>query len=300
MKTIHIEAEALPMAWEQALVKTWEIGERFPTQYDKPGDENSRDVCALIHIKNPMAEPRIHRCFPAGLDTLETYRSEVLYGIHDYWVNPKEGKWEYTYHQRLFEYEINCDCGGKVNQGDAGSYVGCAKCDGTGRIKINQIDKCIDMLKKCGFTRRAIAVTWKTWEDLGISDPSCLQLMQFRIENNKLNMFVNQRSQDAYKAAFMNFYAFSELQEYVANKVGAGVGEYVHCSSSFHIYGSYFEQFKGFLETIKNRTFEERTWTSSFAKDFFIEGCEQLLLEDNMPQDKKELVIQRKLELSNL
>jgi len=153
VKTIHIIDETLPMAWEKAVMACWEQGERFPTQYDKPNDPHSRDVVAMIHVRRPLAEPRIHRAFPGGLADLEKYRAEVLYGVHDHWIDPAAGKWEYTYHQRLFEYDVPAGNGQKV--------------------RFNQIDRCVEMLRECGYTRRAQAVTWKVWEDMGIADPAC-------------------------------------------------------------------------------------------------------------------------------
>ena len=143
MKTIHIVEETMPMAWERGVMACWEQGESFPTQYDKPTDPNSRDVVAMLHVTRPLAEPRIHRAFPGGLADLEKYRAEVLYGVHDHWIDPVNGKWEYTYHQRLFEYDVP-GAGGEPT-------------------RFNQIDKCVEMLKACGYTRRAQAVTWKVW-----------------------------------------------------------------------------------------------------------------------------------------
>ena len=46
MKSIHIVEPSLPLAWEKAVIACWQQGERFPTEYDKPGDPNSRDVVA--------------------------------------------------------------------------------------------------------------------------------------------------------------------------------------------------------------------------------------------------------------
>ena len=277
MKTVHIIGETLPECWEKAVLACWNVGENFPTQYDKDGDPNSRDVTILIHIKKPMKEPRIHRSFPGGLEDLEKYRSEVLWGVHDHWINPKEGKWEYTYHERLFEYDF--------------------------LTEIDQIAECIKMLKKCGFTRRAQAVTWKVWEDLNINDSPCLQRLWFRVQNGKLNMNIHMRSNDSFKAAFMNMYAFVELQKWVADQVGVEIGEYIHIVDSFHIYGSYFKEFEGFLETVKNRKFEDRVWRSD-DKDIvipsFIDGCNVLLQEQNMPEIMKEKVRERKLYLESL
>jgi thymidylate synthase len=86
------------------------------------------------------------------------------------------------------------------------------------------------------------------------------------------------RSRDAYKAAFMNIFALTDLQRAIAEEVSikisktVKVGRYVDMADSYHIYGSYFDQFKGFLETLEKKTFEERTFLSSFAESFFKEA----------------------------
>ncbi len=273
MITLHIVEQTLPAAWEAAVIGCWEKGEAFRTEYDRAGDPPSKDVTAMIHVREPFAEPRIHRAFPGGLDDLEKYRSEVLFGVHDHWVNPDAGKWEYTYHQRLFAYDV----------------------PGVGVF--DQIAGAVAKLKTTGHTRRAQAVTWQVWNDMNIHDPSCLQRMWFRISGGKLHMNVHMRSNDAYKAAFMNMYAFTELQRDVARQVGVEAGEYVHIADSFHIYGSYFKDFEGFLKTVKTRGPQERVFTSEFARDYFIEGCDALLSESDMPADKKAHVAQRRAEL---
>jgi len=285
MRCIFVRQRTLPEAWEKAVIRCWNEGDSFETQYDKKGDPESRDVTAMIHITEPLAEPRIHRAFPGGLEDLEKYRAEVLLGAHDYYMDDlsNPNRWRYTYSKRLFEYV----------------YYN-SECHGFGRQLINQIQKCVDMLKQCGYTRRAQAVTWKCWEDLDYGEPPCLQRLWFRVENNKLNMNVHMRSWDLYKAAFMNCYAFIELQKYVANQVGVDMGEYLHVADSAHIYGSYFDEFKGFLNMVEKRKPEDRVWDISYALPIFIEGCDALLKEENMPADKKKLIEQRKKELQNL
>ena len=270
MQSIHIVADSLPEAWERAVIETWEKGAEFETAYDKEGDPKSKDVTALIHVKNPFAEPRIHRAFPGGLDDLEKYRMEVLHGVHDHWVDPANGKWNYTYHERLFGYKL------------PGS-----------NFKVDQIALCIDELKKTPHTRRAQAVTWQVWNDLGYEHASCLQRLWFRVENGKLNMCIHIRSNDAYKAAFMNMHAFTELQRWVAWQVGVEVGEYIHIADSFHIYGSYFSEFEGFLNAYKSRSFEDRIWDTSFAVPMFIDGCNTLLAEPDMPNEMMPIIRER-------
>ena len=274
MKSIHVVEESLPMAWEKAVIRCWEEGDSFPTQYDKENDPNSRDVTALIHITNPMQEPRIHKALPMGLNDLEKYRSEILYGVHDYYMDDvtNENRWSYTYHQRLFDY------------------------DG-----VNQMDKVIEMLKKCGFTRRAQAVTWQPQHDLEISDPPCLQSLLFRVQDkNKLNMSVRFRSQDLFKAFASNTFALTELQKFVADEVGVEVGSCMCLADSMHIYGSYFDELDGFMSYMGNTKFEDRVFDTQFAIPMYIDGCDELLKESGLPEDKRLLVIKRKEYLKNM
>ena len=274
MKSIHIVEEHLPLAWEKAVIACWETGERFPTEYDKPGDPNSRDVTALIHVTRPFAEPRIHRAFPGGLEDLEKYRAEVLYGVHDHWIDPAAGKWEYTYHERLRAYDV------------------------PGRGVYDQLAGAIEKLKAVPYTRRAQAVTWQVWNDMDVGDPACLQRMWFRISAGKLHMNIHIRSNDAFKAAFMNMYAFTELQRDLAAAVGVEPGEYMHVADSFHIYGSYFQEFAGFLKTVQTRSPEDRVFTTDFARGIFLDGCNALLAEKDLPEDKRAIVEKRKAELA--
>ena len=255
MKTIHVVEQYLPFAWQAAVLECWHHGTRFRTEYDRPDDPESRDVLAVIHVTEPFAEPRIHRAFPGGLNDLEKYRNEVLHGVHDHWVDPSVGKWQYTYHQRLFEYAV----------------------PGVGVV--DQIEGVVTKLREAGHSRRAQAVTWKAWEDAGINDPACLQRMWFRVQDGRLNMVAHMRSNDAFKAAFMNMYAFTELQRTVADRVGVACGEYVHVADSFHIYGSYFGEFEGFLQLVDQRSKDDLCYETDFAAEFFTDGVRELLDE---------------------
>jgi len=274
MKCIHVTQELLPLGWEQAVIETWQSGESFRTEYDRADSPPSKDATVMIHVTRPFDEPRIHRAFPGGLDDLEKYRAEVLYGVHDHWIDPDAGKWEYTYHERLFAYEV------------------------PGSGPVDQIEAIIEKLKRTPYTRRAQAVTWQVWNDMNIADPACLQRMWFRVRDGRLHMNVHMRSNDAFKAAFMNMYAFTELQAYVARRIGAQPGEYIHIADSFHIYGSDFAEFEGFLKTVEKRQVLQRTFTSDFARPMFLDGCEALLREPDLPAGKKKLIEERISELA--
>ncbi|MCX8036465.1 MAG: thymidylate synthase [Candidatus Sumerlaeia bacterium] len=252
---IDIRARNLPEAWERSVVACWQDGDAFRTEYDKPGDPPSRDAVMRIVVEQPMSEPRIHRAIPCGLADLEIYRQEVLFGVHDNWICPQEGRWEYTYHERLFAYRV----------------------PGVGTF--DQIEKVVEKLAEAPHTRRAQAVTWQVWQDIGISDPACLQRLWFRVfDNRQLDMHASMRSNDAFKAAFMNMYAFTDLQRWVAERLSErmgreiAVGRYIHEADSYHIYGSYFGEFERFLKLIASKSFEERTLSSADVKDMLDDG----------------------------
>lgn len=300
-KTIHVEAESLPEAYEQAVLSLWDKGHDIKTEYDKPEDRNSRDAMATIHVRNPMAEPRIHRGFPGGLDDLEKYRDEVLLGVHDHWIDPKAGKWNYTYHQRLFNYIAQVSWAEFNKPVKAGEAIWCE--DGHPYKSWNQIESVIAKLKLAPHSRRAQAITWQVWADIDCDDPTCLQRMWFRIVNGRLDMHLSIRSNDAFKAAFMNMYAFTEVQAYVAARLGVPVGSYVHTADSFHIYGKDFPEFEQrTLKTIQDRTWDDRTWRSDdegLALPLFVEGCDQLLREDGMPGTMAHMILARRQDLQS-
>ncbi len=264
---LKIEAQNLPRAWEKAVLAAWENGESIKTEYDKPEDPPSKDCTMIIVVASPMKEPRIHRAFPGGLEDLEVYRQEVTLGIHDHWINPAEGKWTYTYHKRLFDYEAD----------------GC---------RANQIDFIIKKLSEVPYSRRAQAITWNVGMDAKTDDPPCLQRLWFRISiepggKKLLNMNSHWRSRDAFKASFMNMFALTDLQKMVAEEISkrygekVGIGRYVDISDSFHIYGSYYEDFKKFKKTVKTRSFKERTWRTEFAEPFFEDARRRIEAEKN-------------------
>jgi len=272
---LHVEADCIARAWEDSLVLLYKCGCDIKTQYDKPDDPPSKDATMLITITEPLKEPMIHKDFPGGPEDLQEYVMEVCEGIKDHLVrdtrDPGDTRWEYTYHQRLFAYRVPT------------------------LQPFDQIETLCQKLAKTPHTRRAQAVTWMVWEDNDCYDPACMQSIWCRIVEEsrsrevekpmsealdsaipdsrlldsstpRLCMNVRFRSNDAYKAAFMNIFALVQLQQKIANRVSelsgktVKVGRYCHLADSYHLYGSYFQEFESrFLTALEKRTFEQRT-----------------------------------------
>jgi thymidylate synthase len=263
------EGDCIARAWENALVLLYNSGCDIKTQYDKPDDPPSKDATMIVTIHDPLAEPMIHRDFPGGFEELEEYAMEVCEGIKDHCVrdlnDPSDTRWEYTYHQRLFGYTAPT------------------------LAPVDQIEHICRQLADTPYTRRAQAITWKVWEDNSCYDPACLQSIWCRIIHDGgrpvLNMNVRFRSNDAYKAAFMNMFALTRLQARIAARVGElagqtiGLGRYCHVADSFHIYGSNQAEFKArFLGAIEKRTFDQRTMRYEDVRDI-MESARPAILE---------------------
>jgi len=54
----------------------------------------------------------------------------------------------------------------------------------------------------------------------------------------------------------------------------------VDISDSFHIYGSYFDDFTNFLKRVSERSFAEKTWSTEFAQPFFEDAKLKLRQEE--------------------
>jgi thymidylate synthase len=247
---LYVQADCIARGWEESLIELNRRGCQIRTQYDKASDPPSKDCTMILTIDNPLLEPMIHKDFPGGPLELQEYVLEVCEGIKDHLIrnreNPADTRWEYTYHQRLFSYDV------------------------PGLDPIDQIEAMCQKLAEVPYTRRAQAVTWKVWEDNGCYDPACLQSLWARIteESGELVLSMNARfrSNDAYKAAFMNIFALVQLQQKMAARISQlsgksiKIGRYCHMADSYHIYGSSFKEFEGrFLGALAKRTFEQRT-----------------------------------------
>ncbi len=265
-----VKGDCLAEAWERSVLATYQKGCDLKTEYDKPDDPPSKDCSITIVVEDPLAEPMIHRDMPGGLEDLQEYVMEVLDGIKDHWVrdpdDPEDTRWEYTYHQRLFNYSL----------------------PGSGKLH-NQIEIMAEKIAKVPYTRRAQAVTWKVWEDNSCYDPACLQSIWCRMlqgDNDtwRLNTNVRFRSNDAYKAAFMNMFALIQLQKKLADRIadlsGCKIipGRYIHQADSYHIYGSYLDEFEQrFLKMYNERSFDERTFHYADMKAIMDEAIPGIL-----------------------
>lgn len=283
---ISVEERTLAKAYEKALVRLYNEGTRFKTQYDKPDDPESIDCTMNITIQEPETDPVIHQAFPGGIDELKEYVME-LKGYKDHWVknmnDPADTRWEYTYHGRLANYgawkELKDDDSGESHE------VG---------FHIDQIEAVINKLVKQPFTRQAQMITWMPNVDLDVFDPPCLQSVWYRILEDEdgvqwLNCNIRFRSNDAWGASFMNMFGFIQFsKEIIADEIEKRSGKPVKLgrlnwqADSYHIYGRDIAKAKSMLfDRIDTMDFEMRVYNfnDDFIKDMYNDAEKMVLMK---------------------
>lgn len=275
---ITIQAKTIAEAYEAALKAVYHQGIRIKTQYDKPGDPLSIDATMNITILEPWSDPMIHKNFPGGFSDLREYVFE-LQGAKDNWIknmdDPKDTKWEYTYHGRLAHY---------------GQYKASNELRGN---NINQIESVISKLVANPFTRQAQMITWDPSLDSDCYDPPCLQSIWYRLTETNgeyyLNCNIRFRSNDCFGASFFNIFGFTIFnREIVADEIQKRTGKKVNLgrlnwqADSFHVYGKDVQSLENLIIN-NNSPFETRTYNFHDP-----EIQEMYLMDDQAIKDKIE------------
>lgn len=271
---LTVSGTTLAEAYEKALIELYTKGIRFKTQYDKPGDPLSIDSTMNITILEPLSDPMIHRAFPGGIEDLKEYVMELT-GAKDHWVkninDPKDTRWEYTYHGRLAAYGAWQELVSGTSQKK-------------GFFCVDQIQSVIDKLSKQPYTRQAQMITWMPNLDVECFDPPCLQSLWYRIIEDEdgvwwLNCNVRFRSNDAWGASFMNMFGFNIFnRDVIAAGISEKTGKKVELgrmnwqADSYHIYGKDIENAKQMLfDRVDSMELIDRTFNfnDEFIQEMF-------------------------------
>lgn len=221
MLEMFARGDSLASAYHKALYLLSHYGENV----DCPDwDTTQKELALTFIVDNALTEPMISKLFIGGPHELEQYRQEMLDGILDFEI--ERGNWTYTYHDRYKD----------------------------------QYDFVIDELRRNPYSRRAVMCI-RTPDDIGSSDPACLQHLQYFIRHNKLHCKVLFRSNDACKATFMNAFALIMLQKRIADELGVGVGSYTHRANSFHCYERDLETLDTYVDYILKKPLEDLSYS---------------------------------------
>lgn len=161
----------------------------------------------------------------------------------------------------------------------------------------DQIDAVLQLLRKEPDSRRAVIAMWSPNGDtimadggvggINCKDVPCNTHLYFKVRQDKLHMTVCNRSNDMIWGAYgANAVHMSMLQEYMANKLGVGVGIMRQMSDSLHIYlpphrgGEVWQKMRDQYEA-GSREFGVNHYTDPNLKPFPI-GAHHLSWDDDL------------------
>jgi thymidylate synthase len=99
-----------------------------------------------------------------------------------------------------------------------------------------QVEKVINRLKANKGTRRAVIKTWQPCKDYDAQHTPCLQILDFLVRSEKLNLTAVFRSHDIGRAYVSNVYGLGKLMATIAAELGIEIGTLTTVSISAHTY----------------------------------------------------------------
>lgn len=113
------------------------------------------------------------------------------------------------------------------------------------KFGFDQIEKIIELLKKDPESRRAVInINSANEYVIETKDEPCTISLQFMIRCGKLNCTSVMRSNDLYFGLPYDAIFFTELQKYIAYRLGIEAGRWTHFVGSMHIYKRDIEKLK--------------------------------------------------------
>ena len=204
-----IQAVGLADAWAQAVNFVMKNGMEIKTEYGPL----SKDICSVIEIREPYAEPMLHPQFP----TKEMHVKEYLKQWERDYDWKKQG-FEYNYMDRLINYPSR-------------------------NKDVDQL-KAIKELLPQGVSRRRQAITWIPERDLFVKeDQPCLQRLWVRdIGDGNAEMHCMWRSRDLYAAWNSNMVGLlTMIKREVLEPNNLKLVKVVDFCNSLHIYEADWE-----------------------------------------------------------
>lgn len=226
-----IKAATASQAYKVLFWHLMDKGERFISE---DGAECRILDTVICHIDKPMEQlPELVRMSPLGPLAMEQYKRDFVDGVPD--DDPRPMDFEYTYHERLFEYVV-------PKSGIAGEV-----------IIINQIQNIVYKICSNPFTRRAVATLWKPGEDSLSTEPPCLDMIKVNVSRDGLraNMSCVFRSHDMIGGWVNNIYALTYLLKHIADQTGRDVGYLEIISFDGHAYMSDMDKIDRLKEMLK-------------------------------------------------
>lgn len=146
------------------------------------------------------------------------------------------------------------------------------------KFGFDQIEKIIELLSKDPNSRRAVInINTPNERVIETKDEPCTIGLQFLIRNNKLYCTAIMRSNDVYLGFPYDVAFFTELQKYIADRLGVGYGDYTHFATSLHVYARDLEKLVAIRNKPESKRFTINRKNFHECKDMAVELIEPLI-----------------------
>jgi thymidylate synthase len=125
------------------------------------------------------------------------------------------------------------------------------------RDNVDQVASVTQLLRKRPTTRRAVIQLFNA-EDIAseYKEIPCTTTLQFHLRENRLHLSVTLRSNDAYWGLPHDIFCFTMLQEMIARRLSADLGEYYQYVGSMHLYEDFIEEAQQYVDEGFQKTVE--------------------------------------------
>jgi thymidylate synthase len=192
--------------------------------------ETAEIIGALIEIKNPRA--RLSRSETRG--KLFSSLGELL------WYLSKDNRLDFI-EPYVSRYRDETEDGATVYGGYGPRLFG--------KKGHDQMANVIKLLQQRSTSRRAVIQIFES-EDIATvhKEVPCTTTLQFFVRDERVDMVVTMRSNDAYFGLPHDVFCFTMLQEIIARTLGRDIGAYHHFAGSLHLYKERWEDAQHFVD----------------------------------------------------
>lgn len=151
------------------------------------------------------------------------------------------------------------------------------------RHGFDQVEKIIELLKTDKNSRRAVLnLNVPNPNVIETKDEICTIALQMYIRDDKLHCTGIMRSNDVWLGTPYDVAFFTELQKYIAHRVGVGYGSYTHFVVSIHVYDRNYED----LKQVVLRQPTSRITVDIEKLNMYKEVLEKVICESEKPKDE--------------
>ena len=249
---VQIIAEHLDDAWHQALRKCFEFGHEYTVTHGSyEGQKRYEFDFITIVIKRPWEQ--IIPLMPEGLSSpppasreqIETYMADYLF------MDKKCENEDYRYGERIVNPKLRSvvredlskphEKSFYVYEGQRSRENLKLRIDSPIQMGCNQYNEVIRKFKYAGEGTNQCTIEIAMPNDILLTDPPCLRLIDCRLRYGKLHFIVYFRSWDLYAGFPVNLGGLELLKQMMADEIGVKNGSMVTISKGLHIYSQYYE-----------------------------------------------------------